>query len=100
MELIGFIKLSEVSCHHSRRLSGVVSSWGRLCPCLGAGVPVGYLWAVPPSQAGTSPGRGGRTVGGVDISILLWIGKELLKCVSFEVNLSGCPCACCTEQSG
>ena len=40
-------------------------------------------------------------MGGVDISILLWIGRELLKSVSFEVNLSGCPSAraCRAEPS-
>lgn len=89
MELLGFIKLSEVSCQHCQKLCGVVSRLGAcvalpLPVCWGThGVPVGC--APTASQEPAQQSR--RSVGGVDISIRFGLGRSfwslsLLKWIS------------------
>lgn len=60
--------------------------WAGSVPAL---LSPGTCLAVPPQPLRSRPKQRRRNVGGVRISILLWIEKELLKSVSFEVNLSG-----------
>lgn len=64
----------------------------------------GTCSAVPPQPVRNPPQPRKEEVGAVGVSILLWVGRELLKLISFEVNLSGCPCLSCravlSEQTG